>query len=154
LCRADLRLDLDQDSDGPTHCRKELERRLLQQGHFADGGYVDNEGLLTAVEWLRRIMELSEGQSAVFDRVLILRILPFAPDGTIEHQQIVKSVSHLSGQMPSHEKPEHETAEVAAPGRSGWLNEFFGPVQTLVALRGTSQNERNSLVLDLFSKHY
>jgi hypothetical protein len=83
---------------------------------------VDNEGLVSALEWLRHLVEfrtrLPAGKS--FDRVLVLRILPFPPE-----------------------------AQEDTFSRLGWLQMISGPVNTMMNVRSTSQVERNQIALEL-----
>ena len=46
--------------------------------HVVDGGYVDNEGMFTALDWLEQVLhEHVANPNRGFDRVLLVRILPF-----------------------------------------------------------------------------
>jgi hypothetical protein len=64
-------------------CRPERhpqDRWLSTQAyHFADGGYVDNEGLVTVIEWLH---DLLGPATRPFDRILLVRLMPF-PGATV-----------------------------------------------------------------------
>jgi hypothetical protein len=90
--------------------------------HLADGGYVDNEGLVTALEWMRHLVALQAnlpaGQS--FERVLLVRIVPFPPE-----------------------------AQGDTFSRLGWLEMISGPINTMMQVRTTSQVERNQIALEL-----
>ena len=90
--------------------------------HLADGGYVDNEGLVSALEWLRHLVELRERLPAgrSFERVLFVRILPFPPE-----------------------------AQEDTFSRLGWLQMISGPINTIINVRSTSQVERNQIALEL-----
>ena len=76
--------------------------------HLADGGYVDNEGLVSALEWLRHLVELRERLPAgrSFERVLFVRILPFPPE-----------------------------AQEDTFSRLGWLQMISGPINTIINVR-------------------
>jgi hypothetical protein len=94
--------------------------------HVVDGGYVDSEGAFTLIRWLKELLEQHSRtgrEQRVFNRVLIVRILPF-PAG----------------------KPEK-------PGFFGWGNEFFGPVTALQHVRLTSQRERNNAGIASLRRH-
>jgi Patatin-like phospholipase len=90
--------------------------------HLADGGYVDNEGMVSALEWLRHLVALRGSLPAgtSFDRVLLVRIVPFPPE-----------------------------AQEDAFSRLGWLQMFSGPIDTMMNVRSTSQVERNQIALQL-----
>jgi hypothetical protein len=102
-------------------CRPSAE--VKEPFHIADGGYVDNEGLVSALEWLRHLVDLRArlpvGKS--FERVLFVRIVPF----------------------PSETKAD-------ALSRLGWLQMVSGPINTIINVRSTSQIERNQIALELY----
>jgi hypothetical protein len=108
----------------PTSSPKWNEDRAY---HFADGGYIDNEGMVTVVEWLYDLLDPDyfpfEERQRKFDRILILRIMPF-PAGA---------------------------ARPAEQGR-GWLYSTIGPIQALMNVRTSSQQERNDLAARLFEQ--
>jgi hypothetical protein len=91
--------------------------------HFADGGYVDNEGMVTLIQWLTALLDRKYLAERPFDRILLLRLMPFpasAPAG-------------------------------ASLGR-GWFYSTFGPVFALQNVRTASQQERNDLAVRLFTE--
>lgn len=96
---------------------------------LCDGGYADNEGIVSAVTWLEFILNRwSDDQEdstieVPFDRILLLRIQP-SPGNDLN-------------------KP---------PKKSGfwvWLRWMTGPAETMVKVRATSQSERGNLETDL-----
>ena len=112
---------------------------------MCDGGYVDNEGIVTAVNWIEFCLARMESnmpsgtsgglttcrvegsaESIKFDRVLLLRIEPNpnTSDGTTG---------------PS----------VNAEGIESWLRWLTGPIEAVVNVRSTSQYERGNLEADL-----
>lgn len=94
---------------------------------ICDGGYVDNEGIVTAVDWidfvLRRWYPIKDTPESPFARVLLLRVAP---------------ASSFDGLHPE-EKP-------AIISATRWL---AGPLETMVNVRGASQAERGNLETDL-----
>ena len=85
--------------------------------HIGDGGYYDNSGLLSAVEWL----DEARGQLAGYQVLLIL----------IDAQ-------------PGPEKP----------GSSwSWQKQLVGPITTLVNVRSSSQQVRESIELKMAKKY-
>jgi hypothetical protein len=95
---------------------------------LGDGGYVDNEGIVTAVDWvgfLLRRWANTNSKERPFQRILLLRISP--------------SVNSDALDVPS----------------SPWLVRAFrwltGPIETLASVRSTSQSERGNLETDLAS---
>jgi hypothetical protein len=93
--------------------------------HVADGGYVDNEGVATALDWLDHLIAIRNrpAEAAPFDRILVIRIVPIADDSKPEFH------SHL-----------------------GWVYATFGPLTAMINVRSTSQHERNEFALQLFRK--
>lgn len=89
--------------------------------HFADGGYVDNEGMVTVVRWLWGLLNPSYVPAPPFDRVLLVRLMPFP------------------------------TAAPAPAGvDKGWFYSTLGPIDALQNVRTASQPERNDLLVNLF----
>ena len=93
--------------------------------HLADGGYFDNAGMATLVEWL----ELVLGTTSAIKDVLVIRIDAAEDDQT------------------------GQTKGLQAYGRrlldGGWAAETIGPVRTLMQVRGATQGARNLRALDL-----
>jgi hypothetical protein len=93
--------------------------------HVADGGYVDNEGAIAAVEWLQQLLATyalkSDFNDAPFQRVLAVRIFPF-------------------------EIPERSAPAVA---NAGWVYGLVGPMLTVLSGRTATQAERASLEVSL-----
>lgn len=95
--------------------------------HVADGGYADNEGAVVAIEWIYMLLkyyrQAENKKKRPFDRILIVRIVPF---------------------------PIEDKAN-PADTHKGWLYEILGPLTTIEEVRTASQAERNSLALELFN---
>jgi len=93
--------------------------------HFADGGYIDNEGMVTVIEWLYDLLDPAyfplEERVKKFDQILIIRIMPFPASAANEADQ-----------------------------GKGWLYSTLGPIETLMNVRTSSQQERNDLAIQLF----
>lgn len=91
-------------------------------GHIVDGGYVDNEGLLTVVEYIRYKAKTSQ-QPIKF---VVVRIMHTPPDEP-----------HLVG------------ANDAGLDNSGLRYASLGPLVAINNVRAASQRERGELELDL-----
>lgn len=95
--------------------------------HVADGGYSDNEGILTATKWIERILAQRRNRERTerlpFDRILIVRINGF-PDRTLD----------------------------GGSDREGLLNAFLGPVLALGSVRVASQAERGDYEVQLLEE--
>jgi hypothetical protein len=93
--------------------------------HFADGGYVDNEGMVTVIECLRALLNPgylpAEQRRRAFDQILLVRLMPFP--------------------AAAHSAP-------AATGK-GWIYSTLGPIEALQNVRTASQVERNNTAVSL-----
>ncbi len=93
---------------------------------MCDGGYVDNEGIVTAISWVEFLLkhwEVDWSTPKTFDRVLLLRIEP--------------SASEDRNQLPY------------SGGLAGWFRWLIGPMETMLKVRSASQLERGNLESDL-----
>ena len=95
-----------------------------EQGfHIADGGYADNDGLVTVIDWLDRLIRRYIEPGAPpppFDRILLVQIRPF----------------------PLKEAP-------LPTENRGWLYATVGPLQTMTSVRRSSQAERGNLEVNI-----
>jgi hypothetical protein len=94
--------------------------------HVADGAYADNEGIVTAVDWMNQLCEFysrpDNESTRPFDRVLFVRIQPFP---------IKKPKSAETGK--------------------GWKFATTGPLHGMLNVRQASQAERGNLEADLLA---
>jgi len=93
---------------------------------MGDGGYVDNEGIVTAVDWIEFLLRrwsATPKKDRPFQRILLLRITPVSSGDSL------------------------------APPSSHWLfrnlRSLTGPLETMASVRSTSQSERGNLESDL-----
>ena len=93
--------------------------------HIADGGYFDNFGVFTAVEWLDN--QVLPKCKDFIEKVVIIEIRSF-PSAT--------------------ENDEQTTAW------DGWQAAFLGPIQTLANVRSSTQKARNEKEVELLEKHW
>ncbi|HBE68579.1 MAG TPA: hypothetical protein DDW52_10570 [Planctomycetaceae bacterium] len=113
---------------------------------LCDGGYVDNEGIVTAVNWIEFLLERlreeerekeeaakeaaaeeEEEEDKTFDRILLLRI------------------------EPSYSVDMNRPADPG--GLAGWFRWLTGPGEAMVKVRSASQLERGNLEADLAALH-
>ncbi len=92
--------------------------------HLGDGGYYDNFGVVTAIDWLRSLSP--EQVDEVRRRGLLLVLLRAFP----------------------------ESAAAPAPpeARRAWAYSLLGPILALMRARGTTQSFRNSVDLNLLNE--
>jgi hypothetical protein len=99
--------------------------------HVVDGAYVDNEGAVTSVDWINRLITYYNRGDKIFDRpfdrVLLIRIQAFP-----------KEISAESGRLP--------------PSSPGWRTALLGPLDAMMRVRSASQTERGDLEIDLLTK--
>jgi hypothetical protein len=93
--------------------------------HMIDGGYFDNSGVVTAIEWLEDNFEI------LIDELKIERLV---------------FIEIEAGEV----KP--PPAEVSGGG--GWSNTLFAPIKTLLTVRDASLTLRNQQSIDLLVDHY
>ncbi|MBE9200516.1 MULTISPECIES: patatin-like phospholipase family protein [unclassified Nodularia (in: cyanobacteria)] len=92
--------------------------------HIADGGYFDNSGMVTMVEWLNEWLEPNKGLK--IKRVLLLQINAF---------------------------PEEPISE-PINGDGGWLQAIIGPFLTLFSVRNTTQLSRTYTEVELLKEKF
>jgi hypothetical protein len=94
---------------------------------LCDGGYADNEGIVTAVTWVDYLLEKQfkerTDKRKTFDRILLLRIEPAL---SVQEDQGQKSTDPLS-----------------------YVRWLVGPLEAMLNVRSTSQMERGNLEADL-----
>jgi hypothetical protein len=91
--------------------------------HFAEGGYVDNEGMITIIEYLMPLLDPSYDGNRPFDRVLLIRLMPF-PSSLVAPASLDR----------------------------GWFYAALGPVDAIANVRTSSQQERNELAVRLLTE--
>lgn len=113
--------------------RPEDASELGERVALGDGGYSDNEGIVTAIDWLDFIAqrglqerERNGGKELPFDRVLLLRIQP-SSDADAPPPESTSQLAKIQSQFR-------------------WL---AGPLEALASMRSTSQVERGQLEVDL-----
>ena len=108
-----------------------LARSMIATHHVVDGGYADNEGVVTSVDWLNRLLQIYgngvEPSSRPFDAVLLIRIHAFPSSGDRERN---RSPSPLAG----------------------WRAALVGPLHAMLRVRSASQTERGDLEIRLLKQ--
>ncbi|MCA9121844.1 MAG: hypothetical protein H6822_11795 [Planctomycetaceae bacterium] len=99
----------------------------ISKYHVVDGAYVDNEGAVTSVDWINRLLAYYRGKKndeRPFDRVLLIRIQAFPTN-----------IGQASGIFPD--------------SASGWRSALIGPLDAMMTVRSASQTERGDLEVGL-----
>lgn len=115
--------------------------RKMANYHVADGGYFDNSGFVTALEWLEELLRekpTKEGEEPTvkIKRVLILQINPFPKDTETTQAQ----EQHTESTQPKKEK-----------GR-GLFMATIGPLLGLFKVREPILNSRNLTEVELLQE--
>lgn len=103
----------------------EIEHEIERNYHIVDGGYFDNSGIVTAVNWLDGNMDMLLKKVGV-KRLILLEIEAFA----------------------------QKTFNEPEMGRGGFLTAFFAPIKTLLNVKTASLVIRNQQEIDLLVKRY
>jgi hypothetical protein len=108
-------------------CRNDRKELADKKYHFADGGYFDNSGFVTAAEWLdERLDEWRKPETLNIRRVLILQINAFP------------------------ESPSNENVQ----GSGGWFMTTLGPLLAMFKVRDPVLASRNAKEADLLAKKW
>lgn len=102
--------------------RPELERGDQRGFHLADGGYYDNYGVASLVDWLNEITGRMRQDKLKLRRILLVQI--------------------RAG----------DEREKGGAERSGWTLSIVGPIQTLLSIRTATQSVRNDTEVDLIQR--
>lgn len=97
------------DKDGNTE-----RKTVIQNYHMADGGFFDNPGAFTAIEWLNNYLTYKDEKTNI-KKVIFLQI-------NASSKQILKPTQQ---------------------GNAGFLTVLLGPLQTLNGVRDSTQVDRN-----------
>ena len=99
--------------------------------HVVDGGYSDNEGAVTSVDWINRLLVYYSRSDKIlqrpFDDVLLIRIQAFP-------------------------KTKGSAGQAAASAFVGWRSALLGPLNAMMKVRVASQTERGDLEVDLLTQ--
>jgi hypothetical protein len=107
------------------------KKNILQNYHIADGGYYDNAGAFTAMNWLNKFLEYNnseknKGHQINIKKVIILQINAF---------------------------PE-EDLKLDQKGSRGFVVSTIGPLNTLAGIRDSTQIGRNKIFAGLLNKRW
>ncbi|NES18111.1 MAG: patatin-like phospholipase family protein [Symploca sp. SIO3E6] len=94
--------------------------------HVADGGYFDNFGVFTTVEWLDKVV-LNNIDDLKLQKVIILQINAFPPSASTSNNSITKR---------------------------GWLMSLAGPLLATVKVRNSTQTDRNDLEIQVLQEKW
>jgi hypothetical protein len=107
--------------------RNSPDIKIARNYHIADGGYFDNSGVVTAIEWLEDNADLITNTNK-----LNVEKLVFIEIEAQETPELQKEIS----------------------GNGGWFITLFGALKALFSVRDASLILRNQQEIDLLIKHY
>nr|RNJ66196.1 MAG: patatin-like phospholipase family protein [Leptolyngbya sp. IPPAS B-1204] len=108
-------------------CRNNLDLKGKDY-HLADGGYFDNSGVFTVVEWLNSL--LSANQIPDIKRIVLLQINAFP--------QSLPTAATKAGDV----------------SRGGWAMALLGPLLALFRVRDSTQTARNETEIELLGQRW
>jgi hypothetical protein len=98
--------------------------------HVVDGGYADNEGAVTSVDWINRLLVYYSHEERIlqrpFDHILLIRIQAFPK--------------------------KKESSPYRHNALTGWRSALMGPLDAMMRVRATSQTERGDLEVGLLTQ--
>ncbi len=104
--------------------------------HLIDGGYYDNYGVGSAVQWLDQALIELEQTNSLPNKVLFIQIRSF-PD--VRHPDLNKPPDAIDSRY-----------DAALPRNRGWLFEVYSPIAGLLRVRSSGQLLHNRDELALF----
>lgn len=135
-------------------CRNDINLKGRNY-HVADGGYFDNSGIFTAVEWLDNLLSaqmVAQQKSPVkqpIKRIVILQINAFPASLPTTTQrvggltQVIRRVQTALGIRDAND-----------PSRGGWSIALLGPLLTLFRVRDSTQTARNEAEIELLRERW
>lgn len=119
--------------------------------HVADGGYFDNTGVFTVVEWLDNFLKLQEEtkQPSPIERIAIVQINAFPkslPSGATKPGGLTKIIRQLQTSLGL--RAQNDT------GQGGWTMALLGPLFALFRVRDATQTARNEEEIELLCKRW
>jgi Patatin-like phospholipase len=109
--------------------------------HLVDGGYYDNYGVSSLVEWLDAEFENNPGTGR---KVLVLEIHGAGGGCASGGKQ---TSEEQTGSPEGTEAPDGRTQQIR--GNRGWFYQAFAPLWTVLNVRGPAQRGNNEVALDL-----
>lgn len=125
--------------------RAYADNHKLSSIHIGDGGYFDNYGVFSALEWLKSHgLDRDEGYSEKdkkINKVLLLQIVSF-PESKENNKQ-----KHISEQKPNNK----QNFERRKSPRNGWITSLFGPIFAAINVREGAQKVSADAACKAFS---
>jgi glycerophosphoryl diester phosphodiesterase len=115
--------------------------------HLVDGGYYDNYGIASLVEWLDEELEREKREETPADikKVLVVQIHAAGMSCTTGEEQTNKQDPASTAGTQSRDGNINNQIE----RKRGWLYQAYAPPWTALNVRGPGQRENNEVALDL-----
>jgi hypothetical protein len=126
--------------------------RADEQGplpHIVDGGYYDNYGMATMVEWLDEALAGARGE---VESVLVIQIHGAPVDSDDSDKQRARNRVKRHSRSKSADASS-QIERQRAKGR-GWFYQAFAPLQTLLTVRTAGQVAHNDIELELLQQKW
>ena len=109
------------------HQKQDNNHKQENNYHVADGGYFDNFGVFTAVEWLDKVVLEKLKQDLQLKKIIILQINAF---------------------------PSSAQQNKNSSTKKGWLMSLAGPLLAGFKVRSSTQTDRNELEIEFLKNKY
>jgi len=119
--------------------------------HLVDGGYYDNYGMATLVEWLDEALNGAVNRQASLPRILVLQLHCSPVEGDEADRQRREAIGRL-GFSAAMRAPARNAAAGNTElkhGNRGWFFQLFAPIQAVLGVRSAGQIAHNDIELDL-----
>ncbi len=119
--------------------------------HIADGGYFDNSGIFTMVEWLDKWPDKLEQkkQKLNFKKVIFIEINAFPKE-----QSELPNAPQNGLFLPLEKLLALLGFSQSKKTKSGWVMAILGPLLALYSVSNSTQTSRNSLEIELIQEKY
>jgi hypothetical protein len=119
--------------------------------HLVDGGYYDNYGMATLVEWLDEALNGAMNRQSNLKRVLVIQLHCSPVDGDVEDRErraAVKRDGFSAAMKTRPRKPSNSDAELEH-GNRGWFFQLFAPILAVLGVRSAGQIAHNDIELEM-----
>jgi hypothetical protein len=119
--------------------------------HLVDGGYYDNYGMSTLVEWLDEALNGAMNREGKVRRVLVLQLHCSPVEGDEEDRQRREAVQHKGFSAAMHARSGKSGASDAElkHGNRGWFFQLFAPILAVLGVRSAGQIAHNDIELEM-----
>lgn len=119
-------------------------KNLKKNYHVADGGYFDNSGFVTVLEWLDKWLnkQLDSSEGFHLKRVILVQINAFPKVN-------YSKTEHLSAEKKAEDLPKEK-----APEKRGLFMATIGPLLAMFKVRDPILAQRNATEIEIFTERW